>query len=132
MTRRKGIFLLVLSLSACHAAGAKYPWGEPGAPVTDTARDVRTLNDYQRGRSQVWVREVGKPTRANLDYAAYHANFMIADPEPETPLPATGVPDTSHPFSGQLESGTLTGDLSKTPLSRAEQQSALEIGRAHV
>ncbi len=32
-------------------------------------------------------------------------------------MSATAVPDTSHPFSGQLEHGTLTADLAKTPLS---------------
>ncbi|HYQ27819.1 MAG TPA: hypothetical protein VER04_11390 [Polyangiaceae bacterium] len=117
---------VVAGLAACHSGGAKFPWGEGDRSKPVERVDVRTLNEgYARTRSQVWVREVTRPTRAALDYAAYHANFMIADPEPETPLPATGVPDTSHPFSGQLETGTLTGDLSKTPLSPAEQQSAL-------
>jgi alginate O-acetyltransferase complex protein AlgJ len=71
------------------------------------------------------VREVTRPSRAALDYAAYHGNFMIAEPEPETPLATAGVPDTSHPFSGQLDLGTLTADVSKTPLSPAERQQAL-------
>jgi len=117
---------VLLGLAACHAGAAKFPWGE-GARVKPVPRaDVRTLNEgYARTRSQVWVREVTRPTRAALDYAAYHANFMIADPEPEAPLPAAGVPDTAHPFSGQLETATLTGDLSKTALSPTEQQEAL-------
>lgn len=113
------------ALAACHAGSAKFPWGEgpKGKPVERV--DVRTLNEgYARTRSQVLVREVTSPTRAALDYAAYHQNFMIADPEPEVPLPKTGSPDTSHPFSGQLEVSTLTGDLSKTSLSPAEQQQA--------
>jgi acetyltransferase AlgX (SGNH hydrolase-like protein) len=114
-------------LGACHTGGAKFPWAEGqrgGKPIERV--DVHTLNEgYARTRSQVLVREVARPTRAALDYAAYHANFMIADPEPEAPLPAAGVPDTSHPFSGQLELGTLTGDLSKTSLSQGEQQHAL-------
>jgi len=117
---------VLLLVGACHAGAAKFPWGEgePGKPVGRA--DVRTLNEgYARTRSQVWVREVMRPTRAALDYAAYHQNFMIAEPEPEAPLPESGVPDTSHPFSGQLELGTLTGDLSKTSLSPLEQQQAL-------
>ena len=117
---------VLLGLCACHAGAAKFPWGEGARGKPAPHVDVRTLNeDYARTRSQVWVREVSKPTRAALDYAAYHANFMIADPEPEAPLPAAGVPDTSHPFSGQLETSSLTGDLSKTALSPVEQQGAL-------
>ena len=115
-----------LALGACHAGAAKFPWPEGRREKPVERADVRTLNDgYARTRSQVWVREVARPTRAALDYAAYHANFMIADPEPESPLPASGVPDTTHPFAGQLEVGTLTGDLSKTPLSPLEQRQAL-------
>jgi len=117
---------IALVLGACHAGAAKFPWaeGERGKPVEHA--DVRTLNEgYARTRSQVWVREVARPTRAALDYAAYHANFMIADPEPEAGVPEAGVPDTSRPFSGQLELDTLTGDLSKTSLSPEEQRHAL-------
>jgi len=115
-----------LVLAACHGGAARFPWAEGARGKPVERRDVRTLNEgYARTRSQVWVREVAPPTRAALDYAAYHANFMIADPEPEAPLPESGVPDTSHPFSGQLEVATLTGDLSKTPLSPTEQQGAL-------
>jgi len=115
-----------LVLAACHGGGAKFPWAEGQRSKPVERSDVRTLNDgYARTRSRVWVREVAPATRAALDYAAYHANFMIADPEPEASWPASGVPDTSHPFAGELEVGTLTGDLSQTPLSPAEQQGAL-------
>src|SRR3954469_17941591 len=120
---RKSLLLATAALAACHAGGAKFPWGDAQPSARTEHADVHTLNEgYARTRSQVWVREVTRPTRAALDYAAYHANFMIADPEPEAALPASAAPDTSHPFSGQLELGTLTGDVSKTPLSPAEQQ----------
>jgi hypothetical protein len=125
---RKSSLLAVLALAACHAGGAKFPWGDAErAERAERAEhaDVRTLNEsYARTRSQVLVREVARPTRAALDYAAYHANFMIADPEPETPL-ADGKPDTSRPFAGQLEPGSLTPDLAKTSLSAAERQRPL-------
>ena len=122
---RKSALVTMLALAACHAGGAKFPWGDaPRAARTEHA-EVHTLNEgYARTRSQVWVREVKRPTRAALDYAAYHANFMIADPEPETPI-AAGNPDTSHPFAGQLEQASLTADLAKTSLSEAEQQHPL-------
>src|SRR3954452_12047597 len=117
---------LTLSVVACRGGAAKFPWGDAERAPSSGHADVRTLNDgYARTRSQVWVREVARPTRAALDYAAYHANFMIADPEPETPLSASGVPDTSHPFAGMLEQASLTGDLTKTPLTPAEQRQAM-------
>ncbi|HYP88346.1 MAG TPA: hypothetical protein VEQ59_09330, partial [Polyangiaceae bacterium] len=111
---------------ACHSSGAKFPWGSSASGPGAGHAGVRTLNDgYQRLRSEVLVREINRPTRAALDYAAYHANFMIAEPEPETPAPLAGSPDTTHPFAGQLDSSSLTSDLSKTALSPAEQQQAL-------
>jgi alginate O-acetyltransferase complex protein AlgJ len=119
------LVLAAWAVPACHSGGAKFPWGEAKSSPGAGHAGVRTLNEgYQRVRSEVLVREVDRPTRAALDYAAYHANFMIAEPEPETPMAAAGVPDTSHPFGGQLEAGSLTGDLAKTPLSPVEQQQA--------
>lgn len=118
-------FGLATALVACHGGDAKFPWGAGERAQSAEHAEVRTLNDYTRTRSQVWVREVSRPTRATLDYAAYHANFMIADPEPETPIPAGGTPDTSHPFSGQLDVGSLTADLTKTPLETKEKQAPL-------
>ena len=115
---------LAFGLTACLGGSAKSPWGVGESSTGAQHEHVRTLNDYARTRSQVWVRQVSHPTRAALDYAAYHANFMIADPEPETPLPV-GSPDTSRPFAGQLEPSSLTADMAKTPLEPAEQQAAL-------
>lgn len=113
--------LLALTLAgACHLGGAKFPWGDASASNAASA-DVSTLNDYQRTRSRVFVRQVEKPTRAALDYAAYHANFMIADLEPEQPLPADAKPDTSHAFAGQLDLASLTSDIGKTSLSAEER-----------
>jgi SGNH hydrolase-like domain, acetyltransferase AlgX len=130
MLQREGARLLwpVLAVAAiaCRSDASKFPWGGATSTLSVERRDVRTVSpDYARTRSQVWVREVTEPTRAALDYAAYHANFMIADPEPEVPISATGAPDTSRPFAGELEQATLTGDVTKTPLSPAEQRGAL-------
>lgn len=111
---------------ACQTSSAKYPWGEVGKPLVTENAEVRTLNtDYQRTKSQVWVREVARPTRALLDYAAYHANFMIADPAPEVALPQEAAPKLAKPFAGKLDEATLTSDVAKTPLSEAERQQPL-------
>ncbi|MEP7050470.1 MAG: hypothetical protein ABJB12_08970 [Pseudomonadota bacterium] len=60
-----------------------------------------------------------------MDYAAYHANFMIADPEPETPLAANLKPNTARPFAGQLDTSTLTSDFDKLPLTAEERAQPL-------
>ena len=117
---------VAIALGACQPGAAKFPWGH-AAPGEATERsDVRTLSvGYARTRSQVLVREITRPSRAALDYAAYHSNFMIAEPEPETPLSTSALPDTSRPFSGQLELSSLTADLAKTALSPLEQRQPL-------
>src|SRR5207245_2385018 len=84
--------------------------------------EVRTLNEgYSRTRSTVLVRELDAATRANLDYAAYHANFMITEPEPEGARATGGVPTTKTPFGGLLEAATLTGDVARTRLGPEER-----------
>jgi alginate O-acetyltransferase complex protein AlgJ len=50
---------------------------------------------------------------------------MIADLEPEQPLPAGSKPDTTHAFAGQLELATLTSDIGKTALTVDERQHPL-------
>jgi hypothetical protein len=111
---------------ACKTGSAKYPWGSAEPLTASQHAEVRNLNpDYQRLKSQVWVREVARPTRALLDYAAYHANFMIADPPPEVAITSEAAPRTARPFAGQLEESTLTSDIGRTPLSKVERQQPL-------
>ncbi|HEX3593666.1 MAG TPA: hypothetical protein VHU80_01155, partial [Polyangiaceae bacterium] len=113
----------------CHSsAGAFWPGG--GGPALAEHAQVRTINPgYARTRSHVLVREVDVPTRAALDYAAYHANFMIAEPEPDAPPPAQ-KPDTSRPFGGLLDTSSLTSDLGRTPLTAAERRHPLAFAPA--
>ena len=126
--RTRGFWLLASGWAfvlACHVGGGKYPWGEAEGKPAEHA-EVRTLNDgYARTRSKVWVRQIQRPTRAALDYAAYHANFMIADLEPESPLAGDQKPDTSKPFANVVDSASLTSDIGKTGLSAAERQQPL-------
>jgi alginate O-acetyltransferase complex protein AlgJ len=115
-----------LAALGCPTSSAKYPWGDVSQSIKTEHTEVRTVSpDYQRTRSQVWVREVARPTRALLDYAAYHANFMIADPPPEAALRAGEAAKTSHPFAGKLDEATLTSDIGKTPLSESERRQPL-------
>src|SRR5258706_4980282 len=129
MNRRERIAVASLALLGCRVGAAKYPWAS-GDRVPATSADVRTLNEsYDRMHSGVLVRQIDHPTRATLDYAAYHANFMIADPPPER-APPSGAPDTSNPFQGAIEKRTLTGDIKKTPLTEAERTHPLAFAPA--
>jgi alginate O-acetyltransferase complex protein AlgJ len=112
---------------ACRASSAKYPWGT-AEKLTSEHAEVKTLNPgYQRTGSQVWVREVARPTRALLDYAAYHKNFMIADPPPEVAIASEASPKLERPFGGELDETTLTSDIGRTPLSKDERQQPLSF-----
>ncbi|HEY6079917.1 MAG TPA: hypothetical protein VIW29_13980 [Polyangiaceae bacterium] len=124
--RRLGAIAWGAALVACHTGNAKEPWGDVARARPAEHAEVRTLNEgYERTRSTVWVRQVDRPTRAALDYAAYHANFMIADLEPEAALPGDRQPDTSRPFAGLIEVESLTSDIEKTTLSPAERSQPL-------
>jgi alginate O-acetyltransferase complex protein AlgJ len=110
---------------AC-ATGSRFPWPAqgPAAPHATFARaDVTTVNDsYDRATSQVLVRKISRPSRAALDYAAYEANFMNADPPPEGDTTSGGqAPHVSNPFGGKIVTATLTGSLASTPLTAEER-----------
>ncbi|HUU00975.1 MAG TPA: hypothetical protein VM425_06005 [Myxococcota bacterium] len=104
----------------------RFPWpleaGHEQAAVQPA--EVQTLNQgYDRLSSRVLVRKISRPTRANLDYAAYHANVMTLNPEPKqaTP-PAAGVPSAAKLFDGVLVPGSIVASIDQTPLSSAERK----------
>lgn len=126
-TRGRLLLVPVLSLavSSCQLQSGKYPWNSAAGDVQSQHAEVRTLNtDYLRTTSHVLVREVDRPTRANLDYAAYHQNFMIAA-EAQEPGPEGTQPDVSNPFGGLVAKDTLTADFSSVPLTEAERTAPL-------
>lgn len=127
---RLGAGAALLLFAGCHPTSAA-PFPGNGEPVAAEHEQVRTVNEgYSRTRSQVLVRQVDVPTRAALDYAAYHANFMIADPEPEVLPPEGQVPDTSKPFGGLIDKATLTSDVNQTPLTAGERRHPLAFAPA--
>jgi hypothetical protein len=112
--------LLVAAVALAACGGGRVAWPRPTDTVPAHHADVRTINGgYRRTTSQVLVREVARPTRAALDWAAYHANFMNAEAAPEGE-PDRGKTDGSHPFGGAIDAGTLTATVRKTPLSDGE------------
>ena len=95
--RALNVSVAALLTLSCHTAGPRVPWAAPGPAVSFEHADVRTLNhDYRRTEARVLLREVSVPTRAALDYAAYHANFIIADPPPEDAPQAAEGTDHRH------------------------------------
>src|SRR4051812_44809500 len=122
VTMRKLLVLALVSLS-CHGSAVSWPRPERTLPAAHA--QGRTVNaGYSRAPSQGLVREIAVPTPANLDWAAYHANFMNADPPPEEPPPA-GHPDARNPFGGTVEVATLTGSIGRTPLTDDERNHPL-------
>ena len=119
---------LVLALAAA-CGPPRFPWPRPAGrePVPVGNLEVQTINPgYHRLRSRVLVRRVLRPTRANLDYAAYHANVMINGPEPQQPLPpANSVPATDKLFAGVLVPGSVVASMGQTPLSESERRRPL-------
>ncbi|MAF08900.1 hypothetical protein CMK11_00475 [Candidatus Poribacteria bacterium] len=77
---------------------------------------------YDRRASSVLVRCVDTPTRANLDFAAWDRNAMRAQARtqrPTRPSAPTTRPDLT--FGGALAPGSVTDDLSDTPLTADER-----------
>jgi len=116
-----------LLFASCHPT-PRFPWSTPSREAPFEHAEVRTLNeDYQRTDAVVLLREVLVPTRAALDYAAYHANFIIADPAPEDEADPKALPafDQAAPFGGAIEKSTLSADVFATPLNDSERTHAV-------
>ncbi|HVY37845.1 MAG TPA: hypothetical protein VHM31_07910 [Polyangia bacterium] len=114
--------------AACATGGPAFPWRAHQSGERATRADVETVNPhYDRLRSQLLVRRVTRPTRASLDYAAYHANFMNADPPPEGNADAGKRPDASHAFDGAVVRASLTPSVAATPLTADERAHAFAL-----
>jgi alginate O-acetyltransferase complex protein AlgJ len=84
---------------------------------------VRTLNKgYDRTKSRVLVREVVKPTRANLDYAAWVDDMILFDTAMVEVHPQPVLPE-SLSFAGLFSD--IATSIESTPLSAEEQASPL-------
>ena len=134
MLRSTGIhraaFTLLVAAAGCATSGAHFPWPANVPAVPATRADVTTANpSYRRMASQVLVRRVSRPTRASLDYAAYHANFMNADPPPDAAMAGDKGkrPSMANPFGGVLAADSLTGSVARTALTADERTHPLAL-----
>ena len=122
----KVIAALVLGgmCAGCGAKHIKFPWPlEPGEKAAAAATaEVQTVGPkYDRTRSKVLVRKVLRPTRANLDYAAYHQNVVTYSPGEGPAGAAAEVPPEAEVFGGVLVPGSIKSSIGKTPLTGAEK-----------
>ena len=77
---------------------------------------------YDRLTSNVVARRIDRPSLANLDYAAYNANPVLAEREvPKYKRPATTIALDSITFGGKICDVKDRPD--KTPLTAGELQS---------
>lgn len=89
----------------------------------DATGFVKTLNKgYDRSTSRVLVREIVRPTRANLDHAAWVANMILCDTAKVRVSPEPIGLD-SLGFGGLLQDVRLK--LEQTPLTTVEQAEPL-------
>ncbi len=120
--------LCAIALVGACASGPSSPWQMPDDRIAAEHAEVHTLTPrYKRTSAQVLVRKVDRPTRANLDYAAYHANFMNADPPPEGGGHDAPAQVVESPFGGVLEAASLTATLGGTPLTEKERSMPLAL-----
>lgn len=95
-------------------AGCQVEEKKPSEPA------VTTLNrDYNRLRSQVLVRQVKIPTEANLDFAAYSKNVMLADTEWKAVRPSAKIKPQDLTFRGLVRETKAILDF--TPLTENEK-----------
>ena len=119
------LLILGLHASACRSTGGRqFPWPSrlpaPSGPVAHA--EVLALGGaYSRTASVLMARRILKPTRANLDFAAYQANVMLYAPSDEPPS-AAGALNRSTLFGQSLVMDSLTGSLRDTPLTLEEKQ----------
>jgi alginate O-acetyltransferase complex protein AlgJ len=76
---------------------------------------------YNRATSLLMARRILRPTRANLDFAAYNANVMTYAPDEDPPSPALAM-NRATLFGQSLVMDSLTGSLRDTPLTLEEKQ----------
>ncbi|MBD3393006.1 MAG: hypothetical protein GF418_12930 [Chitinivibrionales bacterium] len=82
---------------------------------------VELVPEFDRLESNVMARKIPVPTRANLDYAAYHANPVLFEPEKFKPkAPGEAVTLEAMTFGGYLSD--VVNSIDKTPLTDAEKE----------
>ena len=106
---------------AC-APSKRFPWQLEKPTAVVVPAEVQTVNrGYDRVKSKVLVRRVARPTRANLDHAAYVANVMLYQPRDERIITLEGTVIPPQPLGGVIVPESLCASLEQTPLSAQER-----------
>jgi hypothetical protein len=126
ISARPTLLVCCLLLAACPAGPASFPWPLRGGGGAVAHEAVRTIGSASRASSRVLLREVARPTRANLDYAAYVGNPILHRAEGATPAELVGARiDRRRAFGGVLLPESIVAGLARTPLSPAERRRPL-------
>ncbi|MBD3180684.1 hypothetical protein GF312_00225 [Candidatus Poribacteria bacterium] len=94
------------------------------------ANDEETIANfnktYNRAKSKVMIRQITKPTLAQLDYAAYNKNPMFHIPEPSKliiPDVKPGLKDMD--FNNSIVKDTITDSIKDIPLTDSQKNSPM-------
>ncbi len=113
----------------CNGAGFPWPLEDPGKVGSAGLghAEVEQLGaGYDRRLARAMVRRVARPTRANLDYAAYAANVMLHQPDAEVVQPEGQVRvDQAQLFDGFVVADSIVAAIARTPLTEAERRAPL-------
>lgn len=104
-----GLLAAAMLFSACQVE--EKGTAEPAVTTLDSG--------YDRLESRVLARRVKVPTEANLDFAAYSKNVMLADPEPKSVSPRRKIKLDDLLFGSLVVETKAILDF--TPLSEAER-----------
>ena len=95
------------------------------AIATDDEADMARFNaSYKRTESKVMMRVIAKPTRAQLDLAAYDRNALFHSPHSPGLIPPKERPKLANlDFGGSLVSSSLKDRIEEISLSKRDRMS---------
>ncbi|HKP98289.1 MAG TPA: hypothetical protein VJ385_21340 [Fibrobacteria bacterium] len=105
--------------ACCAAAGLLFAACQVEDKKSSEPAVVTVNPHYNRLHSHVLVRRIRVPTEANLDFAAYSKNVMLADPDWKAVHPPAKIAIASLGFNGLLQD--VKPILDFTPLSASEK-----------
>jgi alginate O-acetyltransferase complex protein AlgJ len=123
----RSLLLALLLTTGCPTGGVQggFPW-----PLDPSKRqggldaaEVKELDRGSRDSSRAMIRRVARPTRANLDLAAYAANPILhrLAPEGVEVRPGKAVVDRAKLFGGVVVVESIVASLDRTPLTGPER-----------
>jgi alginate O-acetyltransferase complex protein AlgJ len=114
------VFIFVFLNNTCALPGnviTKEPIGQTEVVLVN--------KNYNRQSSRVLIRRITKPTRSNMDFAAYAENVMLYDSIDVVPKLLKEKTLKALHFNHILDSTTITNTLDDTPLLQSEKEAPM-------